>query len=119
MKYCPGCEEEFQDSAETCIECNRELIDQQQWEALQAERRKEADEVFVRAAIAGDRFEADVMKDALEKEGIPVLVRSFQDTSFDGIYVSQKGFAVIEVPEQFEDRALKVLNALAPIKSET
>jgi hypothetical protein len=116
MKYCPGCEEEFQNSATRCAECNLDLISEQQWIELQAERRKDADEVFVRAAIAGDRFEADVMKDALEKEGIPVLVRSFQDTSFDGIYVPQKGFAVIEVPEERRDEAIKVLGNLSPIE---
>ena len=113
MKYCPGCEGEFKDSATMCAECNLDLIGEQQWMELQAKRRRDADEVFVRAAIAGDRFEADVMKDALEKEGIPVLVRSFQDTSFDGIYVPQKGFAVIEVPEENRDDAIKVLGNLS------
>ena len=118
MNYCPKCEEEFQDSVTRCEECNCELIDEQQWDELRAKQKVEAEEVFVRAGIAGDRFEADVMKDALEKENIPVLVRSFQDTSFDGLYVSQKGFAVIEVPEQFKDRACGVLDSLAPPKSE-
>jgi hypothetical protein len=116
MKYCPGCEGEFQDSATTCAECDLDLIGEQQWMELQARRRKDADEVFVRAAIAGDMFEADVMKDALEKEGIPVLVRSFQDTSFDGIYVAQKGFAVIEVPEECRDEAVQVLGNLSLIE---
>ena len=112
MKYCPGCEAEFLDSVTRCEDCNCELISAEQWSALQIERRQEADTVFVRAAVAGDRFEADVMRDALEKESIPVLVRSFQDTSFDGIYVAQKGFAVIEVPEAFQARARAVLESL-------
>jgi len=102
-----------------CVECNCELISEQQWGELQAKRQVEAEEVFVRVATAGDRFEADVMKDALEKESIPVLVRSFQDTSFDGIYVPQKGWAVIEVPEPFKARANVVLDSLAQTKSET
>ena len=114
MKYCPNCDGEFQDSASRCRDCNCELIEEHQWHVLQAQHRCEADEIFVRAGIAGDRFEADVMKDALEKEGIPVLVRCFQDTSFDGIYVPQHGWAVIEVPEQFKDRACAVLGSLAP-----
>lgn len=106
------------DSASTCSECDCELINEQQWSELQAKRQVEDDEVFVRVAVAGDRFEADVMKDALEKEEIPVLVRSFQDTSFDGIYISQKGFAVIEVPEQLKARACVVLESLSPDQSE-
>ena len=119
MKYCPGCESEFLDSVTRCAECNCDLISEDQWSALQIERKHEADEIFVRAAVAGDRFEADVMKDALGKEGIPVLVRSFQDTSFDGIYVAQKGFAVIEVPESFQARARAVLESLAPPRSDS
>ena len=119
MKYCPGCESEFLDSVTRCEDCNCELISEDQWSALQVERKQEADEIFVRAAVAGDRFEADVMKDALGKEGIPVLVRSFQDTSFDGIYVAQKGFAVIEVPESFQARARAVLAALAAAQPES
>jgi hypothetical protein len=119
MKYCPNCEDEFEDSASVCEECTCELISEQQWSEIQASRRVEAEEVFVRVAVAGDRFEADVIKDALEKEFIPVLVRSFQDTSFDGIYVAQKGFAVIEVPEQYKDRAAGVIDSLAPVQPET
>jgi len=117
MKYCPKCEEEYTDSVTLCGECGGSLVSEQQWKELQAKRRDEAEEVFVRVGVAGDRFEADVMKDALAKEGIPVLVRSFQDTSFDGLYVAQKGFAVIEVPEPFKARANVVLDSLASAQS--
>ena len=112
MKYCPKCEQEFQDSATMCVECDYALIGEQQWCEMQAERKVEAEEVFVRAGIAGDRFEADVMKDALEKENIPVLVRSFQDTSFDGIFVPQKGWGMILVPREFLSRATEIIASL-------
>jgi len=112
MKYCPGCGGEFRDSAARCAECGCELIDEKKWNALQTERRMEADEVFVRVAEAGDRFEADVFRDALEKERIPVLVRTFQDTSFDGMYVLQKGWALLEVPATFLERARAVIDAV-------
>jgi hypothetical protein len=119
MKYCPGCESEFLDSVTRCEDCNSKLISEDQWTILQIERKQEADEIFVRAGVAGDSFEADVMKDALKKEGIPVLVRSFQDTSFDGIYVAQKGFAVIEVPQSFQSRARAVLESLVQPRSDS
>lgn len=119
MQYCPVCETEFLDSVTRCEDCNCKLISAEQWSALQIERKQEADVVFVRAAVAGDRFEADVMRDVLEKECIPVFVRSFQDTSFDGIYVAQKGFAVIEVPEAFQARACAVLESLTPPRSDS
>ncbi len=119
MKYCPRCAGEFVDSTTQCTECDCALIDEQQWNALQQRRTLEDHEVFVRVATAGDRFEADVMKDALQKEQIPVLVRTFQDTSFDGVYVAQKGWAVIEVPETFLERARGVINALAGAQTES
>jgi hypothetical protein len=119
MKYCPECADEFQDSVSRCAECGCELISEKKWRELQARRIAESNEVFVRIATAGDRFEADVIKDALSTEGIPVLVRTFQDTSFDGLYVSQKGWAVIEVPETFLDRARFVIDAFAASRPES
>jgi len=119
MKYCPECEGEFLESVSRCEECGCELISEKKWRELQARRIAESNEVFVRAATAGDRFEADVIKDALGKEGIPVLVRTFQDTSFDGIYVPQKGWAVLEVPETFLERARFVIDALAAARPES
>ncbi len=118
MKYCPRCEEEFQDIAERCKECECALISEQQWRALQVDRRQDADEVFVRVAVAGDRFEADIMKDALEKEQIPLLVRTFHDTSFDGIFINQKGWALIEVPKSFLPRARQIIDAITIAGSE-
>ncbi len=113
MKYCPECEDEFVDTVSRCEACGCELISEARWRDLQAARAAETSEVFVRVATAGDRFEADVIRDALAKEGIPVLVRTFQDTSFDGIFVPQKGWALIEVPEELLERARFVIDALA------
>jgi len=73
---------------------------------------QEAAEEFVPVQTAGDRFAADVMRDALEKDDIPVLVRSFADTSFDGIFIPQKGWGMILVPKEFLDRARRIVTSL-------
>ena len=52
---------------------------------------------------------AEVFSDALEKEGIPVIVRSFSETSFDGIFIPQKGWGLILVPKEFCDRARQII----------
>ncbi len=62
------------------------------WERIVKERQSEDDEVFVNIKTLEDQFEADVIKDILEENGIPVIVRSFRDSSFDGIFESQKGW---------------------------
>lgn len=113
MKYCPQCGGEFFDSVHACTDCNRELVSQQQWNQLIAERRTEDHEVFVKVYTADDQFEADVIKDALEKEAVPVLIRSFSDTSFNGIFIPQKGWGIVLVPEQFRDKAKEVIHAVA------
>lgn len=112
MHYCPSCGAEFFENVATCPECNEALVDERQWQKIQEARAKEASEVFVRIKTVENQFEADVIRDALEKENIPVLVRSFADTSFDGIYVAQKGWGMIEVPEEYAARAHEVVESL-------
>ena len=54
---------------------------------------------LVPVKVAENAFEADRIRAALEQEGFTVLVRTFEDTAYDGIYVAQKGWGYIEVPE--------------------
>ncbi|SMC18732.1 protein of unknown function [Desulfacinum hydrothermale DSM 13146] len=59
-----------------------------------------------------NRFEADLLSDALEKEGIPVLLRSFEETAYDGLFVPQRGWGQILVPAQEITRARAVIAPL-------
>ncbi len=52
------------------------------------------------------------LRDALEKEGIPVIVRSFSETSFDGIFIPQKGWGLILVPKELCDRAQQIISSI-------
>jgi len=101
MKYCPKCGSEYFDDINSCTGCETDLVNLDEWEKIVEKRRSEDDEVFVPVMSLEDQFEADVVKDALEKEQIPVLIRSFRDTSFDGIFESQKGWGVVMVPDEF------------------
>ncbi len=112
MKYCPRCGGEYFDTVAACGDCNETLINENEWEQRVAQRNTEDQEVFVKVTIADDQFEADVIRDALEKEAIPVLVRSFSDTSFDGIFIPQKGWGSILVPEEFRRKANDIIEAI-------
>ncbi len=69
-------------------------------------------EVFIKVATLENAFEADILKDGCEKEHIPVIVRSFHDTAYNGIYILQKGWGVILVPEEYRERAKKIISLL-------
>lgn len=67
---------------------------------------------FVAVHTLNNRFEADLLLDALEKEGISALLRSFEETAFDGLFVSQKGWGRILVPEESRVAAEDVIRSL-------
>jgi len=68
--------------------------------------------------VANNPFEAERIKEALEEEGIPVLLRTFEDTAYDGIYVAQKGWGYVEVPKNDKPVAEQVIQDLKTIFKE-
>jgi len=58
------------------------------------------------------RFEADLLLNALEQEGIPALLRSFEETPYDGLFVPQRGWGKILVSEAFEAKATAIIQSL-------
>lgn len=57
-------------------------------------------------------IEALRIKEILESNGIPHLVRSFHDSAYDGIFQNQYGWGVLEADESDEDRILKLIKDL-------
>ena len=68
---------------------------------------------MVKLKAVDNRFQADVWEQALESEGIEHRLRTFADTAYDGLYVSQKGFGVFYVDEADLERAKALVAALA------
>ena len=56
-----------------------------------------------------NRFEADVVSAALKAAGVPHLLRSYEDTAYDGLFVTQKGFGDVYVDPEHQARAEEVL----------
>ena len=59
--------------------------------------------------VAENTFEADLISQTLQQEGIPCMIRSYHDTAYDGIFIPQKGWGAVMVPEAFEEKACAII----------
>jgi hypothetical protein len=119
MNYCPECNAEYTDEVRTCADCEVPLIPAEEYlrrkKQEELERGSLSREEFVPVKVAENAFEADRIREALEQEGIPVLVRTFLDTAYDGIYVAQKGWGYVEVPESERTRAERIVEDVSSV----
>jgi len=67
---------------------------------------------MIRLTTLENRFEADLITQALAEEGVVFVVRTYEDSAYDGLYVTQKGFGVVLVEEEDEDRAKVIVEEL-------
>ncbi|MFB3887277.1 MAG: hypothetical protein ACE144_18795 [Thermodesulfobacteriota bacterium] len=64
---------------------------------------------WVKAGVVENRFEGDRVTQALNEAGIPFLMKSFLDTAYDGLYIPQKGWGAVMVPQNFGEEAEKII----------
>ena len=69
-------------------------------------------ENFKKITVAENRFEADLIAQTLHQEGIACMIRSYHDTAYDGIFIPQKGWAAVMVPEEEEEKAGDIIAEL-------
>jgi hypothetical protein len=116
MKYCPECEAEYREDIMECADCQVPLIAADEYQARKKQEQDERDrlgqEEFVAVKVAESGFEADRFRAALEQEGFTVLIRTFHDTAYDGIYEAQKGWGYVEVPSSEQERAERIVKDL-------
>ena len=65
---------------------------------------------MVRVHTVENRFEADLLVQALRQENIPVLLRRFEETAYDGLFITQMGWGALLVPGDYEEEAARVVN---------
>ena len=116
MKYCLSCDSEYEDSVTECVDCNVPLVSKEEYEEKKATMEKEQEELdrseLVELQVAATKVEAFAIRDALSDQGIPVMVRSFEDSAYDGVFVAQQGWGVIEVLPRDKDKAEAIVNDL-------
>jgi hypothetical protein len=69
----------------------------------------DATDQWVKVGTVENRFEGDRISQALQEAGIPFLIKSFLDTAYDGLYIPQKGWGVVMVPEKNSEEAERLI----------
>ena len=64
---------------------------------------------MVRIHTVENRFEADLLMQALNEECIPTMLRRFEETAYDGLFVTQMGWGAILVPGDYEGEARSLI----------
>jgi len=65
---------------------------------------------WVKAGVVENQFEGDRISQTLKEAEIPFLIKSFLDTAYDGLYVPQKGWGAVMVPERFREEAERMIS---------
>ena len=71
-----------------------------------------------RIATLENRFETDLVIATLEAEGIEYFIKTFEDSAYDGLFVTQKGYALLLVNEEDQDRAKAIVDDVRTSASE-
>jgi hypothetical protein len=66
--------------------------------------------MWVRAGVLENRFEGDRISQSLQAAEIPFVIQSFLDTAYDGLYVPQKGWGMVLVPQTFLEEAERIIS---------
>ena len=67
------------------------------------------EENFKKITVADNKFEADLIAQTLQQEDIPCMIRPYHDTAYDGIFIPQKGWGAVMVPEALEEKACAII----------
>jgi len=67
---------------------------------------------MIRLTTLENRFEADLITETLTVEGIDFILRTYEDTAYDGLFVTQKGYGVLLVNEEDETMALDLVREI-------
>ena len=73
------------------------------------------DETLCHVQVAENRFQADIILKALEREGIAAMCRCHEEVAYDGIFVPQRGWGAILVPLTERDRAMEIIREILEI----
>lgn len=69
-------------------------------------------EQFKKMLILENEIEAQLLASILTEREIPHFIRSYHDSSYNGIYQAQKGWGRLDAPEEFREKIMEIYGAL-------
>ena len=69
-------------------------------------------ERYKKIVVFNNDLEAKIVDDLLKDRGIPHRMRSYHDSAYDGLFQAQKGWGIVEAPEEYEDEIKNLCSAL-------
>jgi hypothetical protein len=65
--------------------------------------------LYIKIRTLANRFEADLLTHALDQAGVDYYLRTFEDTAYDGLFISREGWGAIWVAEADEKWAAGII----------
>mgnify|MGYP006309546609 CR=1 FL=1 len=56
-----------------------------------------------------NQFEAQRIKEILDAEGIPHMIRNYHDSAYDGLWQDKRGWGALVADEEYEERILELV----------
>ena len=106
MPYCPNCKYEYKDNIEECPDCGAKLVDKLEGETFENIK-------YVPFRSLPSRLYAEMLKEALENEGIPSIIKGDDVAITYGSYGTTSAVEVsIWIPEDNLERAEQIADQM-------
>jgi adenosine deaminase len=69
-------------------------------------------ERYKKIVSLNNEMEARIIEDLLTERNIPYRIKSYHDSAYDGLFQMQKGWGIVEAPEEYEDEIKRLYNTL-------
>ena len=67
----------------------------------------------VKILIFKNQIEAILLDEILAEKKIPHMIRSYHDSAYDGLWMTQTSWGHVEAPEEYKDEILKIYNEMS------
>lgn len=67
---------------------------------------------YIKTTVLENAIEAQLVDSILEERGIPHIIRSYQDTAYNGLFQLQKGWADLLIPPEYRVEVMEILASL-------